>query len=1082
MKKLVRKILIVYCFIFSYVYSKEINFDHLTIKDGLSHSSVFCINQDSNGFLWFGTVDGLNQYDGNGFTSFVFNPLDTNSLSGNYITAMHIDGHDNIWIGTGNGGLNKYNQKCNDFERFTNSSLGNKRISSNNIQCLLEYPKGSLWIGTYYGGLNRLDMIDNTILEIYEVSGSSLSIPSNNISALCRDKKGNVWIGTFDNGIVLFNCKTNTFLPLPSVFKGALNNSVLKNITALVYENDDFIWIGTADYGLIRLNMRNNKTEYFKHNQRDNASISSNCISDILLDSQKRVWIGTDGSGLCKFNANLNNFSRYDHTHRANSLGNNAIESLFEDRDKNIWIGTFGAGLNKIDYAKKKFSSYKKVSQDKNSLSNNNVLSFTETKDGILWIGTDGGGLNRFDIGQKSFKHYLPQKPNKNAISDNVVMTLYTDNKGFIWIGTFKGGLNKFDTKNESFYTFKSENSALSSNFVTNILSDQNDMLWIGTYGGGLNYFDPIKEQFLPIPFKTDSLSKDITTLFEDSQGYIWIGTYAEGLFVFNPKDSSLSHHIYNASLPSTLSYNTIYSIYEDTKGNIWIGTGSGLNKYIDSTQSFMHYSQMHGLPDNMIYGIVEDSRQNLWLSTNNGIAQFNPKTESCKNYYVESGIQSNGFSSGAYFKAANGHILFGGVQGFTHFNPDSIQEDSIVFRPVITEFRIFNKPITSKTIINGKRILDKAILYTDTVKLSFRENVISFSFSAMNVSSVNNTYAYIMDGFDKEWVYTKNRRFVSYTELPAGSYTFKIKCANSDGVWSSSLRKLTVIISPPFWKTLWFRIVGVTLVLILLYSYYKLKTRNIKKQKEKLEKQVKDRTEELVQKTNELEVLNEQKNFILGMAAHDIKNPLSIIHGFSTLLQKGRYPAQRLGFYINKIVNNCNRMNRMLVELLDISAIESGKIALHKEPIKIQEILNDAVELYTDMAEQKGIVITYEKSNGLPFINADKIRMSEVFDNLISNAIKYTPEKGFITIWCEEKDDNVVIHVKDTGQGFDPDELSKVFQAFAKIRSQPTGGEVKSGLGLAITKKVVDMHDGTISVNSTSGNGAIFKIVLPIC
>ncbi len=826
-----------------YAQTEEMKFEHLTPEMGLSQSAVQCIIQDSKGFLWFGTEDGLNKYDGYNFTIYRHNEKDTNSISDNFIWTLFEDSDENLWIGTSSGGLNKFDREKNRFIRFKHDPNEPGSISQNDIRTIFEDSKGNLWIGTNNAGLNKFNKSDQSFTHYQYSFTDENSISSNSIRAIREDAAGNLWIGTNGGGLNKYNPAIEKFRRF-TVSPGKFNSINSNFIWSLHIDSEGIIWIGTDGRGLNKLEPQTMKFESFTSEVNNENSLINNNVTSIYEDKNGTLWIGTEG-GLSIFDRSKNKFKNVSHKPlKPSSLSNNLIRFITEDHSGLIWIGTIGGGINKYNPFSKRFVHYQNIPGDPTSLSSNMIRAVYVDNNETLWVGTLGGGLNRLNKDDDKFIHYMYDKNDPTSLSDNRVSTIYEDSRNVLWVGTWGGGLNKLtDDSNllqPKFKLYKASSSdlnSLPSDLIQAIYEDSFKNLWIGTESG-LSLFLRERNKFLSFNHNSDetnSLSDDriqSKCIYQDSANNLWIGTWnglnrISSLKKINSENASqIKFQVYKSdpSKPNSLSDNRIISIHEDpssTESNVilWIGTVSGgLNKMVirnnEESNSeeilFTHYTEKNGLPNNAIYGILGDEKGNLWLSTNNGLSKFNPKEQTFRNYNESDGLQSNQFYWGASYRSGNGEIFFGGVNGVTAFYPSDLKDNPHIPEVYITELQLFNKPLQ----ISENSPLKKSILETKQIELGYDSYVMTFEFVALDYTvPEKNQYRYMLEGYDKDWIPAGNRRFATYTDIGAGEYEFKVKGSNNDGIWNEEGASIKIKILPPFWANLWF----ITLFIIVI-------------------------------------------------------------------------------------------------------------------------------------------------------------------------------------------------------------------------------------------------------------------------
>lgn len=837
----------------TYSNNQYIKFRHLTVENGLSQSGVLCILQDKQGFMWIGTRDGLNRYDGYNFVVYNYTNNNSHSIGNSIIQCLLEDSKGRLWVGTYGGGLNLYDRDNDRFIRYQNNPNNKNSISDNFVMSIYEDSTGIIWVGTSGGGLNKFDPVSEKFTAYLINDNLPINSAQNRIQTITEDNKGQLWIGTWGYGLGIFDRNSEKFIPIEHQKKSTIIPGADK-IWKIFEDQARNLWIGTDGGGVF---VKNHNSNNFIHHQRisDNiTSIKSKIIVDIIQDKAGQIWLGTDGAGLFKFNLDNNSFVNYSpSSFDPNSLSNNVVRSIYENKSGLLWVGTLG-GISIINPAQLVFQHYKNNYSNASSLSHNNVSSVYIDKQNILWVGTDGGGLNKIDPKTGAFSHYMKNN-NRGSISDNVVLDIFEDKSGILWLGTYTGGLNRFDPRTEIFSNFvhdQSVKNSISSNFVRKIWEDKKGVLWIGTMNGGLNKFDKVNNKFRSFtPRGSNSISSpNVLTIKSDSNGILWLGTYGGGLNKFDPKEESFIHFLHNPNNPNSISGNNVFSILIDNN-IIWIGTNNGLDKYDTKKNVFKHYYKSDGLPNNVIHGILKEDNGDLWLSTNNGLSNFNPITENFNNFDVNSGLQGNEFSLGAYHKDKNGKMYFGGINGLNTFHPNHIIENTYIPPIVVTDFKKFNESV--RVSDDNSTELNKSIFVSDNISLSYKNQNYSFEFASLDFTSpLKNLYAYKLVGLDEEWNFVKNRRFVTYTNLEPGNYTFKVKGSNHVGVWNEEGTSIDIYIAPPFYKTFWFNTLLAILIIGAIYSFYKYRTKLLRIRAKDLQQKIEEKTSSLIQEINQ--------------------------------------------------------------------------------------------------------------------------------------------------------------------------------------------------------------------------------------
>jgi ligand-binding sensor domain-containing protein/signal transduction histidine kinase len=823
-------------------------FERITVEDGLSQNAVLTILQDRRGFIWLGTEDGLNKYNGYGFEIFKHDPDDPTTIADSLTSKIYEDQSGNLWIGTRTG-LDRYDPSTNTFSHFQNDPTDPSSLSGTWVVSIVEDSQGKLWIGTDDGGVNQFDRETETFVRYIHNPNDPMSLSDNSVRVIYEDRSGRLWVGTRD-GLNLFNPADKTFIHYGNDPSGSLDLGE-NNISCILEDTRGIFWVATEDSGLYYKRPSAERFSQLRNNPQDPESLSHDRVRSLFEDQNGQLWVGTQ-NGLDLLNPNGFNFIHFrNDPGDPQSLSSNAIWSIYQDRTGLLWFGTYGGGVSTYSQYANQFAHYQHKSDNPNSLSDNMVWSIAEDRYGALWIGTFNGGLNRLDPGRNVFTLYQNDPEDPSSLSSNDVRAILEDSSGNLWIGT-SGGLDRFDPQAENFihYRHDPENSkSLSENRVLTILEDDNGYLWIGTRTGGLNKMDPATGECIHYQYNPDddgSLSDNrIWSLFKDHEGAIWVGTLG-GLNMWDEEDQRFIRYTNNPDDPQSLSNDSIFSIYEDPSDILWIGTwGSGLDRFDRETSSFTHFTEKDGLPNNVIYGIEADQDGNLWLSTNLGLSKFNPQTIAFKNYDVRNGLQNNEFNVGAHAKGQSGKLYFGGVQGFNEFLPNQIRDNPIVPHVVITSFAKFNQTV-KEDLVDGEEIL-----------LSYKDNYISFEFAALDYNAPDkNLYAYMLEGFDQDWVQAGTRRYTSYTNLKGGDYVFRVRGSNNDGIWNEQGTSVQIKITPPFWETGWFIGLAIVITSTGLIAGFRLRVRRIEARSKKLQNLVEERTREIEQRTHELETL----------------------------------------------------------------------------------------------------------------------------------------------------------------------------------------------------------------------------------
>ena len=826
------------------------DFIRLSVAEGMSQGSGMSIVQDRQGFIWILTEDGLDRYDGYGFRIYRTSD-DPTSLSEVQGTVLFEDSRGVLWVGTETG-LNRYNRDLDNFTRYLNDPDDPKTISHNMVYSICESRSGFLWIGTE-SGLNAFDPKTGTFTRYVRESGSSVS--SNRGGAIrfvVEDASGILWMATY-GGLHAFDYaqgRVKRYVHDPRDPRSLSDN----HVNALFLDRDGTLWVGTNGGGLNALDRKTGTFTRYLPDFRNPRSLSNGNVYVIYRDRMENLLAGTY-DGLNIFDEETKDFTVIrNNPSDPVSISGNYVRSIMEDKTGVFWIGTRGRGVSKYVPDRNKFHKLQEMRGGKRELVSNAIRSFAEDEAGNIYIASEDNGLEYWN--RKADTHtYIQHDPNNpSGLNSNAVYALCFDKAEMLWIGTFGGGLNRYDPKTKSFKHWRNDPrdpASLSHDSVRSLFQDRSGMLWVGTEGGGMNRFIPEKNavvRYQNDPSRPDSLSFDIVrTFFEDASGALWIGTAGGGLDKFDRGRETFKHFPNRPGDPRSLSNNFVMAINQDSRGNLWVGTSNGLDKFDPKTETFTTYSTAEGLPNTMIYGILIDDGDQVWASTNAGLVRLNANTSAVKSFDISDNLQGNEFIGGAFFKTRSGEMFFGGVSGLNYFFPSEIVDNPFPPDVVLTDFQIYNKSVAVGREVHGRVVMEKAIWDTPAIELTYRDRMISFEFAPLHYAAPEeNTCAYMMEGLETDWINVKDRRFVSYTNLPAGRYVFRVKAANSDGLWNNDGVALRIRVVPPFWKTWWF--VGLAVLAVVSAAGRNVVTRvqRGRRRTTLLESKVRERTAEL--------------------------------------------------------------------------------------------------------------------------------------------------------------------------------------------------------------------------------------------
>lgn len=942
----------------------NINFKNITIEEGLSQSTVETMIQDSKGYLWFGTNDGLNRYNGYEFKIYKNNKNSKNSLASNYIIDIKEDDQGNIWVGTP-GGLSKVNPKNDNIINYTTEKdKGN--LSNNNVCEILITKDGSILVATD-DGLNlydkEKDKFNRILYEDNIITGQS-------IYSMTEDINGDIWIGT-TNGLNKLDVKSKKIKKIYSSYK---DNSISDNWIYKVYsDKDGYIWVGTYDQGLNKINIKNNEVTVYKNKNNEENSLGGNYVRNILQDSNGTIWVCTDG-GLSKY---------------------------IEDEDK--------------------FITYTNKAYDRYSILDNNTFSIVQDKNGLILVGTYKG-VSIFDPNNK-IEHYKNDPFNSNSLSENSIYGIYEDNEGFTWVGTSSTGINIIDRDSKTIKRLTTDDGLVSN--AINSIAGYDKYIWIGTSNG---------------------LNK--------------INTFLEG-YLINIDGKSKSVKVYKEELNAK----SIRTIAEDDK-YLWIGTSDGLSRMDKDTGEFASYTEDDGLANNNIYGILIDSQGNLWMSTNDGISKYDVNKDKFASLYLEDGLQSNEFNGAAYYKNSKGEFLFGGINGLNIFNPDEIAVGKY----------------TPKIVFDQFNVKGKTYKYINNLEFKYNENIIGIKYFLPNYKNIKGIqYQYMLEGVDEDWNISKSNEII-YNNLAPGKYKFKIKARNHNGVISGE-RNVEFTIKPPIWLNKGSYFIYALIIISLIYKGEN-KIKRLDKLVGRRTQMLRDEMEKSNELLNKVIQLERNKNNYFINLSHELRTPLNVIFSteqvITTLNKKeDGISHEKIDYYMEVIRRNSKRLLKLINNIIDTTKAQHGNYQINIKDEDIVYIVEEAALSLKDYIENKNIELIIEPDMEEKIIQCDKYEIERCIVNLISNAAKFTPKGGRIDVIMKDLGDQVEILIKDTGIGIDEKYHNSIFDRFNQVIDENSEVKGGSGLGLTITKHIIDLHKGQIFVSSEINKGSTFKIVL---
>ena len=1022
----------------SYAQSKNLIFNNINIEQGISQSTIEAIFQDSEGYIWLGTNDGLNRYNGYEFKIYNYEEYQ-NSISHNGITDITEDKYGNIWVNTVSG-VNKINKKT---EKISNYTEINGKIKEDSTTEIIVTKDNNILVGTYEG-LNIYNAKEDRFDVILEQKDGILS---SCIYSIDEDINGNIWIGT-ELGLNKLSKDFKVLETYPS-------ESEIYNI--FCDDENGFVWAGSDSSGLLKIDKNTKEVTQYINDIEDENSIPANQVGVIIRDSKGNLWVGTT-NGLARYNEKNDSFDVYKNkVYDKNSLVYNDVRSIIEDREGVLWVGTY-SGISIFD-TESSIKYYNAGLDDGYLLSENMVHGIYEDDEGYLWVGSRTKGVNIIDRENNTSKSINME--NNNVIQSNSINDI-TGYKDFIFVATDAGVL-KINKKENTIQNYNLEDGLIGENVKDIFVCDKN-YLWIGSTNG-LNLLDIENDKIIDMTDYVDEGSY-VRYVYQGQDGSYYIGFLRDGgLGIIEPNSKETKYYKNIPNDKTSISSNRIRYINEDSKGNIWIGTSYGLNKYDPKTKVFKRYTTSDGIANNTIYGVLVDDNDNIWVSTNKGISQIDTKNNTVNNLSVTDGLQGNEFNGNAAFKSKSGELFFGGINGLNAFYPEDVNS-------------INNK---SKVIFDGFKVNDKDYLDINGLKFDNNtENIKIKFFTPVYSSNKNISYEYELIGSNSSKATTKEN-YVIYNDLLPGKYTFKVRAVDSRGDISDS-ETIEFSIKYPFWMSpIACFIYLVIVILFIINNKYKLKylDRLVKSRTKELEEQM-IKNEELYNNNIKIE---ENKNKYLVNLSHELRTPLNVISSTNQLLlelsKKDNIKSDKLAYYIDISERNCNRLLNLVNNILDNTKLQSKMYTLNLKEVDIIYLVEETSLTLIDYIKSKSIELIIDPEVEEKIILCDDYEIERCIVNLVSNAAKFTPEGGNITITIKDLDDKVMISVLDTGVGIEEKYHKTIFDRFNQVDNDESKGG--SGLGLSITSKIVELHKGEIYVESKVGEGSNFVIILPV-
>ncbi|WP_439559673.1 hybrid sensor histidine kinase/response regulator transcription factor [Dyadobacter sp.] len=1065
--------------------SGDYQFSRYNAEKGLSHNQVNCFLKDSRGFVWVGTADGLNRFDGYSFRIFKHDPADSTSISDHFINSIFEDPEGFIWINTRKG-FNIYDPSTESIDRNAGKAARRLGLSDADFGAIIKTHSGDYWINH-----NKLGLVKylSKRKKLIRISFRPLADPGTGsprmITDFNEDNQGNLWVVYNDGLLARIDAQSNRVGFQSSLVKDK-KLGVSPNFRVFAdQQGQPWVYVVKAVHGAFYLDTIKNRLLVASTTGPD-FRLSNNAVSAIVQGPEGKIWIGTDHGGINVLDKTTGDVTTLlSNANDPRTLSQNSILSLYRDPTGMIWAGTFKKGFSSYHENIFKFSLIRHLPAVPGSLPFEDVNVFTEDRAGNIWLGTNGGGLIYYNRSKNTFRQYKNIPGDQGSLSNNVIVSMFLDKSGLLWIGTYFGGLNSFDGKTFTRYLHNpADSTSLVDDRVWEIFEDSQRRLWVGTLADGLDLFIRNKKNFKHYRrLAPNSVRSDyISALLEDKNGDLWVGT-ANGIDVLKRSTGKFVHYMYEAGNPLGLSSDGVTSLALDSLDNIWVGTSEGLNRYDRKRNGFVSYSTRHGLPDNSILTIVVDKKQNLWLGTPKGLVNLRvteragkiPARFEVSTYNEIDGLQGRGFNENAALQLRSGELVFGGANGFSIFDPARIRDEPLGTPVTLTDFQIFNQSIQPGELISGKPILNKSISETSRIVLKHSQNVFSIEFAALNfLHPEKNRYLYQLAGFNNRWFEADNTRKVTYTNLDPGTYVFKVRMK---GGGPSSEQRMELKILPPLWRTWWAYVIYILLVIgALLIARWVL----IEREKMNFELEQERRH---AQQMHELDLM---KIRFFTNVSHEFRTPLTLMLTPLENLLHNIQSDHTVHKQLSLIHRNARRLLNLVTQILDFKKLEVEETHFNPEPGDIVQFIREIAHTFSDLSEHKHISYVFESEVTSRYADFDQDKLSKIMYNLLSNAFKFTPENGQVAVRLRitpdtDSKEQLEISVQDSGIGIPQEVQQRVFDRFYQHPMPDHMINQGSGIGLSIAAEFVKMHGGSIDLQSSEEQGSTFTVTLPL-
>jgi signal transduction histidine kinase/ligand-binding sensor domain-containing protein/DNA-binding response OmpR family regulator len=1063
---------------------QDYRFTHVNAAHGLSHNRVTGIYKDKTGFLWIATISGLNRYDGNTVKVYRHDPEDSTSLSHDDVRGLFESPDGRMCVVTASGicFYNPHDETFSSDPLCLQKSFG---LPSESVTKIVKGNDGSYWFLLPDAGVVRYDPERKQSLHLHHVPNDTTTILSGRVTAIAQHRDNSYWLFHSDG-------KLEQLVLTKSGYRIAYRKNIFEELKEntdsyipgnILIDSDGDLWIYVVNrpLGVLFFDMESRRLMHI-HSRSAGARLNNDIVSAIVQDNKGMIWVSTDHGGINIIDKkNFSTRTVRNHPENESSVSLNSVTTMIKDDEGIIWVGTYKNGVSYYHENIKRFRLFNRYSEPY-GLPYEDINCLAEDDAGNLWIGTNGGGLVYFNRQNGKFTTYRHDPSNANSLSSDVIVSLCIDHQKKLWIGTYFGGLNCFNGKDFTRYKNNpADPESLSGTSVWEIKEDSHKRLWIGTLDGGLNLFDREKKVFHRFAGRDEFYCPYISALQEDEEENIWVGT-SDGIYVLKKSSGKFVHYASQKNVSSTLADNSILCIYRDTKRRVWVGTLGGLSLFDKATETFRTFTRKDGLPHNAVITMLEDTAGNLWFSTPNGLTQMIIKNSfssgvTFRNYTEADGLQSKLFNDNAALKTRAGELIFGGPHGFNIFRPEEIALNNRKPKVILSDFQLFNKSIRPLEHIDGHIILDKSVVEQPSIVLPSSKNVFSIEFGVLNfIQPENNIYRYKLEGFNDRWLEADSKsRKVTFTNLNAGDYIFRVIAANNDGVWNEEGASLKIKVLPPFWKS-------DTAVVLYIWGVvvFLLVIRRIIQERERMKYAVEQERERAIRARE----LDDMKTRFFTNVSHEFRTPLSLILSpLETLIVQTHDKEQKRYFELMR--RNGKRLLNLVNQLLDFRKLEVYDIKLHPVQGDIIAFIRDTVWSFSDLSVKKNIRLQFSSPITSLQTAFDHDKLEKILFNLLSNAFKFTLAHGEVSVSLNLSEGGqekfLEIKVADTGIGISPENKEQIFERFFQNDLPRTIANQGSGIGLSIAKEFVQIHRGTIQVDSEPGKGTCFTIRLPL-